>query len=439
MSFRYPFHALLIITAMAVLLYTKPGYTANNGELKTSGTATKILVTFPEKKAFPKHRAGSGLKNYTNSRYRASPELRRTIKKIAKDYKLKQVSSWSIKPLNVYCVVYELNSANLLNQTLSDLNSDSRVEMAQVMQQFTTQASQNKLDYDDPYLKLQANWQRAELPKVHHSSTGKGIKLAIIDTAIETNHPDLKKSIIKSFSYIPASATKKQKQTHGTAMAGVIAAEAGNKMGIIGIAPDSQLISLAACWYEQAESSYAICNSFTLAQALSDAIEQNADIINLSLAGPDDPLLLRLIQKALSKNIIIIAAKGLSDQQNFPASVDGVIAAASTEIPDTSHTINAQRLVLAPGKNIISTAENKGYDFFSGNSIATAQVAGVLALIKQKHHRSNTTQKISSILASPNKPKHTTNICKLINSLLTPDSASDCQSSTQASHISLKH
>src|ERR1035438_2109430 len=89
-----------------------------------------------------------------------------------------------------------------------------------------------------------------------------------------------------------------------TAVAGVIAAIPDNGIGIVGIAPDVRLFVFKACWRSAPTGAKATCNSFTLAQALAAAIEERVDIINLSLAGPSDPLLTRLVGRAAAAGII---------------------------------------------------------------------------------------------------------------------------------------
>jgi subtilisin family serine protease len=79
-------------------------------------------------------------------------------------------------------------------------------------------------------------------------------------------------------------------------VAGIIAADAGNGIGIIGVAPEVKLLALRACWPAQAKS---VCSSFTLAKALTFALERAPQVVNLSLAGPQDPLLERCSSSSL--------------------------------------------------------------------------------------------------------------------------------------------
>src|SRR5690606_21862937 len=104
-----------------------------------------------------------------------------------------------------------------------------------------------------------------------------------------------------------------------------------NREGIIGIAPDARIAALRACWPVNGSSSGAQCSSFTLAQALETAIELDPALVNLSLTGPTDPLLSRLLDEAMERGIVIVAAEPATlDAAVFPASHAGVIAARTS-------------------------------------------------------------------------------------------------------------
>ena len=141
----------------------------------------------------------------------------------------------------------------------------------------------------------------------------------------------------------------------------MIAAVTDNGIGIVGIA-EARLLLLKACWRAGAVGTPSVCNSFTLAQAIAAAVEARVDIINLSLAGPDDPLLRRLVARAIDAGIIVVGAVPADGQRNaFPTNIDAVIAV------DTAESGHAQTKVLyAPGRDVLSLAPQAHYDFYSG-------------------------------------------------------------------------
>jgi subtilisin family serine protease len=159
-------------------------------------------------------------------------------------------------------------------------------------------------------------------------------------------------------------------------MAGVIAAVANNKEGIVGIAPGARLLVFKACWQAQMDADAARCNSFTLARALAAAFDAHAQIVNMSLAGPDDPLLGDLIREGLRRGVLFVGAAAEESGSGSLLHQPGVIEVASSESPSSSASV-----VYAPGHEILTLLPEGHYDFASGTSIATAQVSGVLALM----------------------------------------------------------
>ena len=161
---------------------------------------------------------------------------------------------------------------------------------------------------------MQTGFQSLGIAELHKSSTGQGVRIALIDTGVDVDHPDLKGQISYSENVAPEPSDHNLAEIHGTAVAGVLSARADNGIGIAGIAPEAEILAFRACWPDKPGSLAARCNSFTLALALNQAIRMNSRIINLSLSGPEDPLLKMLIEKALSEGIIVIAAVPGKDQ-----------------------------------------------------------------------------------------------------------------------------
>jgi subtilisin family serine protease len=161
-------------------------------------------------------------------------------------------------------------------------------------------------------------------------------------------------------------------------VAGVIAAR-GADGGIVGVAPAAELADLRACSAGARSGAPAECDSFTLAQAIDYAIEARVDVINLSLAGPQDPLLARLLAAAEAGGIAVVAAAPPAGQvDGFPASVATVIAVGTLE-ESTAHGV---RELHAPGIDVLTTFPGNRYDYGSGSSLASAHVSGVVALMR---------------------------------------------------------
>lgn len=298
-------------------------------------------------------------------------------------YGVTTVADWPLASLGVRCFIFEIEDATQRDSVIKQLQIDQRIETAQPMQVFSVLSD----SYNDPYLKLQHNYKSLDIDKSHRWATGKGVKIAVIDTGTDFNHEDLQPQITDKKNFVDQDKLAFSQDRHGTAISGVIAASTNNATGMAGIAPDAQLLPMKACWQTRSNSDKAECSSFTLAKAINYVIGQAVEIINFSLAGPSDPLMERLIDRALDKHITVVAAVSQEKNMNFPATMPGVIAVNQSE----STTPPAmQNMLRAPGKQILATTPGNQYDFFSGSSFSTAQISGMIALIKErKPHLSN--------------------------------------------------
>src|SRR5436190_7741904 len=230
----------------------------------------------------------------TTTNYRVSASATALIRELARTYSLTLVSEWPIEQLQMHCVLFRIPPGTTREAVIEKLKSDKRVLIAQPLNEF--ESATGSPVFDDPYARLQANVRALDVAEAHHISRGTGIRVAIIDTGVDTRHPDLVGRTELTRNYIDDDSEAFRNDRHGTQVAGLIAASANNGIGIVGVAPDVKLMALKACWQPNATSS-GRCNSFTLAQAIADAIAQKAQVINLSLVGPSDPLLEALVDK----------------------------------------------------------------------------------------------------------------------------------------------
>jgi hypothetical protein len=325
-------------------------------------------------------RAGSTPRGYDGiAAYGPSVTARQMMRALENDYGLREVSAWPIEPLHMHCAVLAVPEGMDRSTLLTALSHDTRIKLAQPLQSFATRTA----DYNDPYVSLQRGFQQMDVSEAHPCSRGEGVKVAIIDTGADTEHPDLRGNIATAANFVDADDQQFQRDRHGTEMAGVIAAVANNGEGIVGIAPGARLLLFKACWQAHLNADAARCNSFTLARALVAAFDAHAQIINLSLAGPADPLLDELIREGLHRGVLFVGAASAESATGEVGLLHqpGVIEVASA---GTAPSAGSSALA-APGREILTLMPGGHYDFASGDSIATAQVSGIVALLLAKN------------------------------------------------------
>ncbi|MGN6650784.1 S8 family peptidase [Trinickia sp.] len=335
--------------------------------------------------------------------YAAYGSARATVDAIANDYKLEPVMAWPIVPLQVHCAVLEVRDSRTRAQVIEQLSHDRRVKLVQPLQSFrtvgslikpggeagtapeTATAASDSKDaahaYNANYVDLERGLREIDALSAQRFAQGEGVRIAVIDTGIDTSHPGLAGTVETRRDFVEQGWPAFDHDVHGTAVAGVIAANQSGGHGIVGVAPRSRILALKACWQEPSGGGHvndgaSTCNSLTLAQALAAAIALHASIINLSLSGPPDPLLTQLVQYSLKHGIVVIGAVPPSgDMRAFPVGIPHVIAA------DYTNAKTAAPVVRAPGRDVLSLTPGGHYDFFSGTSFSTAFVSGVAALM----------------------------------------------------------
>lgn len=338
-----------------------------------------ILVTFDNDGA---RALGSGIgAPYRNrKRYGIGPDARRHADAIADEYALIEVDHWPIRSLSVYCFVYRVPAANDRDEVIEQLEADSRIESVQPLREFETSIN-SEHPYNDTHARLQHGLNTMGIPAAHELSLGDGVRIAIIDSHAQRDHEDLAGRVGRLEVF--TSDTVAADASHGTAVASVIGARINNGKGIVGVAPEAKLEVFVSCWSD-ANRHKTVCDSFTLAKSLDAILEDPPDILNMSLNGPYDPLLARLVTALHVADTFIVAADDAGDR--FPASHPSVIAVSSSEdmsqarrTPDTGTDLTQS--LYAPGLQIMVATPGNGYDFSSGSSLAAAHVSGVIALM----------------------------------------------------------
>lgn len=333
----------------------------------------------------------------------------RVIQDLATVYALTPLYQWTLESLGEPCIVFGTPEGRRVDELVERLAVDRRVSMAQPVHLYRTLAAEGTAKgYDDPYAHLQHGVESLNLAGAHRRATGKGVRVALVDTGVDLAHPDLADRVVRASNFVVAGEQSFTSDVHGTAVAGVVAAGANNGRGIVGVAPEAEILALKACWQEPPTSRQAVCNSYTLAQAVDAAFEQRAQVVSFSLAGPHDPLLARLLRHALDRGVTVVAA---GDEESrgggFPAALEGVLAVRAANLQGhlRSPPGPGERLPLlaAPGVDVLSTIPREAYDFFTGSSMAAAHVTGVVALLLEKRP-DLTPAEIARLLAETARP-----------------------------------
>ncbi|MFJ8534956.1 type VII secretion-associated serine protease mycosin [Streptomyces sp. NPDC093591] len=236
------------------------------------------------------------------------------------------------------------------------------------------------------------------------TTKGKGVTVAVLDTGVEADHPDLSGNVLDGKDMVGFGAEPGDRAwaRHGTAMAGIIAGHghgAGGGDGVMGIAPEAKILPVRVI-LEDGDPARAKARS-TRGNALADGIrwaaDHGADVINLSLgddsksahpeAGEDEA-----VQYALKKGAVVVASAGnggeKGDHISYPAAYPGVIAVAAVDRYGTRAVFSTRRwyaTVSAPGDDVIIVDPDHKYYEGWGTSAAAAFVSGAVALVKAAH------------------------------------------------------
>ncbi len=310
----------------------------------------------------------------------AQAARQRVARRIAAKYGLNYVENWAMPTIGVDCFVMGVPGGRSTDATAEQVSHDVDVAWAQSIALYDGKASAEPT-HNDPLYAAQPAASQWHLAALHQISTGEGVKIAVIDSGVEARHPDLAGQVIVNRNFV--SGQNLVAEQHGTGVAGIIAAKADNHIGIAGVAPGSRLLGLRGCWQVRGSpSAQTVCDTLSLAKALYFAVEERADIINLSLSGPDDRLLRELLKVALARGLQVVTAfDPARSDGGFPASMPGVIA-----VSDASLAPAHDDVYIAPGRGVPTTEPGGRWFLVNGSSYAAAHVSGLLALLRQKRH-----------------------------------------------------
>lgn len=292
-------------------------------------------------------------------------------------------------------IVKELDNVHIITTTLSDteindLKKDKNVTSIEEDSKIFAVQDTETTDWGITKVGAEKSWTSGY--------TGAGVNIAIIDTGVNSSHPDLVGAIAGGVSEVSYTSSYQDDNGHGTHCAGIVGARQ-NGTGIVGIAPQSSIYAVKAL--DNSGSG----NTSDIIVGIDWAIGQKMDIISMSLGSKTSSTALQsACNTANSDGILVVAAAGNSgtakvskstDTINYPARYDSVIAVGATDSSNNRAYFSStgkELDVVAPGYNILSDNYKGGTVTMSGTSMATPYVAGDLALLKQAHSTYTSTQ-----------------------------------------------
>ena len=209
---------------------------------------------------------------------------------------------------------------------------------------------------------------------------GAGVKIAVIDTGIDYTHEDLDDNYVGGYDFVfeDNDPFDDNTRSHGTHVSGILAAEE-NGTGVVGVAPEAEIYALKVL------DGAGFGSLDWIIAAIEWAVENNMDIANLSLEGPDFQSLQDACDSAYDSGLLLVAAGGNTNggAVKYPGGYDSVIAVAGTDANDDKayfSPVGPELELAAPGVEILSTVRGGGYSTLDGTSQAAPHVAGAAAL-----------------------------------------------------------
>jgi subtilisin family serine protease len=300
---------------------------------------------------------------------------------VAQTFGLELVNRWPLDLIGARLVLYRIPDGRPVATVVAALQADGRITGPQPNYYYTQQAEAEASEEAGPSLDLQYALNKLEIGPAHRIATGNGVTIAVIDTQIDTTHPDLAGAVQETFDATGAKTVTAD--NHGTAIAGIISAHGTLK----GVAPGSALLGINAF---MPTGRNVAATTATLLRGLDWAARKKATIVNLSLSGPRDDLMRRGVEAAIGGGIVVVAAAGNGGEKAapaYPAAYDGVIAVTAIDIGDRLYA-EANRgnyiAIAAPGVDVLTPALDHAHLLQSGTSFAAAHVSAIIALMVER-------------------------------------------------------
>ena len=277
-----------------------------------------------------------------------------------------------IAPLNVHVV--ELPPQANAMAVAKALSNNPHIKYAEV-----DRALQPAQTTNDPYFGNAWHLPKIEAPVAWDRATGSGVVVAILDTGVDPEHPDLASALVDGWNFYDANPDARDVYGHGTKVAGAAAAIGNNGAGVIGVSWNARIMPL------RITDTQGYGYDSLIAQALTYAADRGARVANISFLGvAGSATVLNAAKYMRNKGGVVVVAGGNTGGELYDSPSDLVTAVSATDSNDVRPSWSSWGAfidVAAPGVSVWTTTRGGGYGGFSGTSAASPVAAGVYALM----------------------------------------------------------
>jgi hypothetical protein len=297
---------------------------------------------------------------------------------LARRHGLERIASENFPLLGGTIGLFRIIDRRPVETARRELAADGSVRSVQLNFRYFLQDQKKALTEGDA---AQYAVAQLRLPQAHQLARGMNVTIAVIDSGVDAKHPELANSVADTFD---ALGSKEGPHVHGTGIAGAIVAHAR----LMGSAPEARLLAIRAFGVG---SKGAESTSYVILRGLDYAAEHGAQIINMSFAGPKDPLIERGVAATAARGILMVAAAGNAGAKSpplYPAAHPNVIAVSGTDAQEKLFTASNRGnhiAIAAPGADIFLPAPDEKYQITSGTSFSAAYISGVAALLLERN------------------------------------------------------
>ncbi len=296
---------------------------------------------------------------------------------LARRHGLERISSENLPLLGSTIGLFRIVDQRPLETARRQFAADASVRSVQLNFRYFLQQQRKTTTEGDA---AQYAVAQLRLPQAHQLVRGMNVTIAVIDSGVDARHPELANSVADNFD---ALGSKEGPHVHGTGIAGAIVAHAR----LMGSAPEARLLAIRAF----GGGSKGESTSYVIIRGMNYAAEHGAQIINMSFAGPKDPLIERAIAATAARGILMVAAAGNAGAKSpplYPAANPNVIAVSGTDAQEKLFAASNRGnhiAIAAPGADIFLPAPDDKYQITSGTSFSAAYISGVAALIMERN------------------------------------------------------